>query len=185
MKYNKIFRILSLVGILSLLVVALPAASALASYDYDIELDPDDGEIGDYFDVIGEDFPPSDDPDEENPTIEDVDIYFSSEEADTGDDIDDEVQNYECLKSGVEIDEDGDFDKSVKVPDELTDGEDDETVVRGTYYVYVTRGDSKDIKAFAEFTVIAAGIELDTEETLVGTEVEITGFDLPTTRKLP
>jgi len=177
MKHIKIFRILAIAITLSLLIMALPAATAMAAYDYDIELDPEDGEIGDSFDVIGSDFPPSEDIGELTESIEEVDIYFSSEEADTGDDIDDEITIYEQLKSGVEIDEDGDFDKSVKVPDELTDGDDDEVVVRGTYFVYVTMGGSDDIKAVAEFTVIAAGIELDTEEALVGAEVEITGFD--------
>jgi len=178
MKHSKLFRILAVAIILSLLVAALPAATALAaSYDYDIELDPEDGEVGDSFDVIGEDFPPSEDIGELTEDIEEVDIYFSSEEADTGDDIDDEVTIYERLKTGVEIDEDGEFDKSVKVPDELTDGDDDEVVVRGTYYVYVTMGGSDDIKAVAEFTVIAAGITLDTEEAMVGDEIEITGFD--------
>jgi len=181
MKHSKIFRVLAMAVILSLLVVALPVSPALASYDYDIDLvdsdgdSLDEGEIGDYFYVEGDDWPPSDYVEPQD--IEEVDIYFSSEEADTGDDIDDEVQNYERLKSGVEIDDDGEFDKKVKVPDELTDGDDDEVVVRGTYYVYVTMAGSDDIKAVAEFTVIAAGITLDTEEGPVGTEVEITGFD--------
>ncbi len=175
MKYNKIFRILSVAVILSLLVVALPAAPALAAYDYDIELDPDEGEIGEYFYVEGNDWPPSDY--DEPPDIEEVDIYFSSEEADTGDDIDDEVENYEKLKSGKEVDDDGDFRVRVKVPDELTDGEDDEDVVGGTYYVYVTMEGNDRIRAVAEFTVIAAEIELDTDEGTVGTEVEIIGVD--------
>ena len=106
MKHSKIFRILAIAITLSLLVVALPASPALA-YDYDIELDADEGEIGDSFYVEGDDFPPSDY--DEPPDIEEVDIYFSSEEADTGDDIDDEVENYEKLKSGVEVDDDGEF----------------------------------------------------------------------------
>jgi len=176
MKHSRIVRILAIAITLSLLLVALPMSPALA-YDYDIELDDDQGEIGDSFDVKGEDFPPSEDVGEITEDIEEVDIYFSSEEADTGDDIDDEVNIYEKLKSGVEVDEDGDFDKSVKVPDELTDREDDEDVVRGTYYVYVTMEGSDDIKAVAEFTVIAAGITIDETEGLVDTEVEITGFD--------
>ncbi len=176
MKHSKIFRILAIAITLSLLVVALPAAPALA-FDYDIDLDADKGEIGDNFYVEGDDWPPSDDPGDIDPDIEEVDIYFSSEEADTGDDIDDDVENYEKLKSGVEVDEDGEFRQKVKVPDELTDGEDDEDVVRGTYYVYVTREGSDRIRAVAEFTVIAAGIELDTDNGTVDTEVEITGFD--------
>ncbi len=176
MKRSKIFRILAIAITLSLLVVALPAAPALA-YDYDIELDPDEGEIGDNFYVEGDDWPPSENVGEITEDIEEVDIYFSSEEADTGDDIDDEVENYEKLKTSYDVEEDGDFRVRVKVPDELSDGEDDEDVVRGTYYVYVTMEGSDRIRAVAEFTVIAAGITIDETEGLVDTEVEITGFD--------
>ncbi len=176
MKHSKIFRILAIAITLSLLVAVIPAAPALA-YDYDIELDPDEEEIGEYFYVEGDDWPPSEDVGEITEDIEEIDIYFSSEEADTGDDIDDEVENYEKLRTGYDVEEDGDFRVRVTVPDELTDGEDDEDVVRGTYYVYVTMNGSDDIEAVAEFTVIAAGIELDTEEALVGAEIEITGFD--------
>ena len=177
MKHSKIFRILAIAITLSLLVVTLPAATALAAYDYDIELDPDSGEIGDYFYVEGDDWPPSEDVGEITEDIEEVDIYFSSEAADTGDDIDDEVENYEKLKTGYDVEEDGDFRVRVKVPDELTDGGDDEVVLGGTYYVYVTTGGSDRIRAVAEFTVIAAEITIDTEAGTVGTEVEITGVD--------
>ncbi len=176
MKHSKIFRMLAVAITLSLLVILLPAAPALA-FDYDIDLDPDEGEIGDNFYVEGDDFPPSENVGELGEDIEEVDIYFSSEEADTGDYIDDDVENYEKLKTGYDVEEDGDFRVRVKVPDELTDGEDDEDVIGGTYYVYVTMEGSDRIRAVAEFTVIAAEIELDTEEGTVGTEVEITGVD--------
>ena len=174
MKYTKIFRILTLAVILSLLLVAIPASPALA-LDYDIDLDPDEGEIGDYFYVEGDDWPKS----IYEPTviIKEVDIYLSSEEADEGDEIDDEVTIYEKLKSGYDIDDDGEFRARVRVPSELTDGDEDEDVHRGTYYVYVTMKGDEEIEAVAEFTVIQAGIELDTEEGVVGTEVGITGVD--------
>ena len=174
MKYAKVFRILTLAVILSLLLVAIPASPALA-LDYDIDLDPDEGEIADYFYVEGDDWPKS----IYEPTviIKEVDIYFSSEEADEGDEIDDEVTIYEKLKSGYDIDDDGEFRARVKVPAELTDGDEDEDVHRGTYYVYVTMKGSDDIKAVDEFTVIHAEITLDPEEGVVGTEVEITGVD--------
>ena len=54
MKFTKIFRILTLAVILSLLLVAIPASPALAA-DYNIDLDPDEGEIGEYFYVEGDD----------------------------------------------------------------------------------------------------------------------------------
>jgi len=177
MKHNKIFRILAMAIILSLLVVALPASPALAAYDYDLDLDPDDGEIGDKFYVEGDDWPPSKNVGETNEDLEEVDIYFTSYKADTGDDIDDEVENYEKLKTGYDVEEDGDFKVRVTVPDELKDGDKDEVVRGGTYYVCVTRKGSDDIKAVAKFTVIAAEIKLDTDKGPVGTGVEITGSD--------
>ena len=175
MKYTKIFRFLTLAVILSLLLVAIPASPALA-YDYDIDLDPDEGEIGTSFYVEGDDWPPTTG---EYPTINysEVDIYFSSEEADEDDDIDDDITIYEKLKSAYDVDEDGDFRAKVKVPTRLGDGDDDEDVHRGTYYVCVTREGSDRIRAVAEFTVIYAEITLDPEEGVVGTEVEITGID--------
>jgi hypothetical protein len=173
-KFTKIFRILTLAVILSLLLVAIPASPALA-YDYDIELDPDEGEIDGYFYVEGDDWPKS----IYEPTviIKEVDIYLSSEDVDTGDEIDDEVTIYEKLKSGYDIDDDGEFRARVKVPAELTDGDEDEDVHRGTYYVYVTMKGDDEIDAVAEFTVIYAEITLDPDEGVVGTEVEITGID--------
>jgi len=174
MKYNKIFRTLALAIILSLLVIAIPATPALAARE--IDLDPDEGKIGKYFYVEGDGFPPSD-YDVEPEEIFYVDIYFSSEEADTGDDIGDEVENYERLVRDEEVDDDGEFRVRVKVPDELEDGDEDEVVRGGTYYVYVTYADSDRIRAVAEFTVIAAEIALDTNEGPVGIEVKISGSD--------
>ncbi len=63
------------------------------------------------------------------------------------------------------------------MPDELTDGEDDEVVYGDTYYVYVTYDGDDEIVAVAEFTVIAADIDLSPDEGSVDTEVEITGID--------
>jgi hypothetical protein len=171
-KFTKIFRILTLAVILSLLLVAIPASPALAAYD--IDLDPDEGEIGEYFYVEGDDWPES--IYEPIVNIKEVDIYFSSQEADEGDEIDDEVEIYEKLGSD-DIGEDGDFSKRVTVPEELTDGDEDEDVYGGTYYVYVTMEGDEEIDAVAEFTVIYAEIELDIDEGVVGTEVEITGVD--------
>jgi hypothetical protein len=177
MKYNKVFRILALAIILSLLMLVIPAAPALA-LDYDIELAPEEGEIGDTIDIDGTDWPESVEDTTDVPSY--VDIYFSSQEAGIGDDIDDEVTTYQRVKTGVVVGTDGDFSTSFNVPTRLSTGTDDEDVHGGTYYVYVTTYKttvSKDIRAFAEFTVIAAEITLDTDEGPVGTEVEITGVD--------
>ena len=174
MKHSKIFRILAIAITLSLLVMALPTAPALA-LDYDIDLDPDSGEIGDRFDIDGDDWPDSHYG--EPPDLAEVDIYFSSEEAAEGDDIDEDVLNYELLKSDEEVDEYGEFSYRATVPDELTDGDEDEVVRGGIYYVYVTMADNDRIRAVAEFTVIVAEITIDPYEGPVGTEVEITGVD--------
>ncbi len=170
MKQEKVFRILALAIILFFLVMALPISPALAASE-DINLDPDEGEIGDEINIDGDGF-------DESTTTQDyfVHIYFSDEEAEEGDAIDDEVENYEKVKSLLWIDEDGEFSTSFDVPDELTDGEDDVDVGGGTYYVYVTYYDDEEIFAVDEFTVIGAGeIEVDPEEGPVGTEVEIAG----------
>ncbi len=176
MKRNKVCRILGIVIILSLLMLAIPPATpALAARV--IELDPEEGKIGDEITITGSGFTASTDTTERH-----VDIYFAKDEADTSDDIDDEVNTYEFLRSplvGYEDDDDaGEFETTFKVPAELNDGTDDEDVEPGTYYVYVTVYNTTRIKAYAEFTVLAGGeITIDPDEGPVGTEVEISGTD--------
>jgi hypothetical protein len=160
---RRIFRIGAMALLLSLLVMALPASPALAAVN--IALDPDEGEIGQRIDITGENFDGD----------YDVDIYFSSEEAGKNDDIDDDVANYELVKSSVPVDDYGDFDTYFYVPEELTDGEDDEAVSSGTYYVYVTYEDDSNIEAVAELTVIAAELKLNPNQGPVGTAVKVTG----------
>lgn len=169
MKSSKILRVLAFAFIASVALIAMPTVMALAAEE--IELDPDDGEIDTYFYVEGDGFPQSTPP----TVINKVDIYFSSQEADAGDDIDDEVTIYERLKSNVEVDEDGEFEKRVRVPSRLSDGDETEDVYGGTYYVYVTMADDDDINAVAQFTVLAGRIDLDIEMGIVGTEIEISG----------
>ena len=170
MKYAKIIRVFSIIIVLSLLLVALPASPAQAARE--ITLDPEEGSIGDRIEIGGEGF---------NKSTEDYDryatIYFSSEEASTLDDIDDEVNTYEVVKDGLWLDEDGAFETTFTVPDELNDGDDDEDVVSGTYYVYVCHYGYPDIRAVADFVVTGGEIEIDPEEGPVATEVEITGTD--------
>ena len=171
MRHSKIWRILTVALILSLLMAVIPATPAWA-YDYDIDIDPEQGEIGDEIEITGSDFTPSTDEDEELATI-----YFSEDEADSGDDIDYEVETYEKLKSAI-VDDEGDFDTTFDVPSELNDGDRDADVEPGTYYIYVTRFNSSRIRAVAEFTVIGAGeISIDPDDGPVGTEVEIEGTD--------
>jgi len=151
-----------------LLIVAIPASAALAAtYDEDIDISPNSGEVDDYIDIEGWDFTPSDT--EESA----VDIYFCRDEGEPGDDVGfgQEVEEYEEVKSSVDVDEDGDFDTRFKVPDEV----DDEKVVGGNYYICVTYENSKRIVAVGDFTVIAGEIEINPDEGVVGTEVEVSG----------
>lgn len=179
MKLSKIFSILALFVILSLLTVFIPATPALA-YDRDIDVSPTKGKIGATIDITGSDWPPSI---SNNTTTEKhVKIYFAKDEANTGDSIDDEVDTYELMKTpsvGFEDESDeGEFDTSFKVPTRLTDGSDDEDVEPGDYYIYVTDSGSKTIRATADFTVIGSGaITIAPKTGLVGTEVEINGKD--------
>ena len=176
MKNTKIFRILSIAVVLSLLVMALPISPVLAASE-EIMLDPEAGEIGDEIEVIGEDFEESYYNSSTDYYYFYVTVYFSHEDADEGDEIDDEVENYEVVDSGVYVDDDGEFETDFDVPDELTDGEDDEDVGGGTYYVYVTYSGDDEIVAVAEFTVLFAEIKLYPDEGPVGTEVSIAGVD--------
>jgi len=155
--------------ILSMLFIAIPAAPAQA--DRDIDLDPEEGEIGDEIDITGTEFNAS-----TSETDRYANIYFSNQEADTYDSIDDEVDIYEVLRSGVWLDEEGDFDTTITIPSEMTDGDDEEDVTSGTYYIYVCHDGADNIRAFAEFTVIGGEIEIDPEEGPVGTVVQITGI---------
>ena len=161
MKYSKLFRALALAGILSLLAALIPVTPALAAEDIDV--DPDEGEIGDRIRITGDGFTADDD----------VYIYFSSEEADEGDDIDDFDLYYEKSTS---TDADGDLSRYIYVPEVLDDGDDEEDVHGGTYYIFVTYYDDDDIEAVVDFRVIGGVIEeIYPESGPVGTEVEIDG----------
>ena len=83
MKYRKIFRTLAVVLTLALLVAVMPATPALAAAG--MEIDPDEGEIGDTIDVYGFGFTAG--------SI--VYIYFSSETVAVGEQVDDETDVYE------------------------------------------------------------------------------------------
>ena len=172
MKFTKIFRVLTAAGVLALLMIATPASPALAART--IEVDPEEGQIGDDIDFDGAGFPPSVPADQ----IENwVDIYFTSEEADVNDQFDDDISNYELVVTNVSTDSDGDFSSDFEVPIELTDGDDNEDVRGGTYYVCATYANGDQIKAVAEFTVVAGSIILSPDDGVVGTEVDIEGED--------
>ncbi len=162
------------IGVLAALVAAVfPVGLALAAYSEEISLDTSEGEVGDYVYVDGYDF---DESGEEVEYYVYVKMYFTDYEAEPGDDIDDEVENYEIVESSEWVDEDGEFEEvRIRVPAELTDGDDDVDVDCGTYYICVTYSDDDEIVAVADFSVLGGEIEIDPEEGIIGTEVEIAG----------
>lgn len=153
MKYGKICRRLASGIILALLLAAavgtVPAAAA------SINLTPEEGKIGDWVDI-------------EYSGDETVRFYFSSDDADIGDTIDNQVRAYMRVTSGHT-----DF----SVPDRLEDGPLKEDVHGGEYYVYAAVA-NKDIVASATFDVIKGEIVLIPEEGSVGDEVVISGEGL-------
>jgi hypothetical protein len=172
-KHAKLFRMLATCVVLSLLVVFVPASPALAARE--IDLDKNEGDIGEYIDITGQNWPPSD-PGADPPFYRYLDIYFTSEEASIGNDIDDDISIYELVEDKVQVDTDGEFSARFRVPSSLTDGSPDEDVRGGTYYVCVTYWEEADIKAVAEFTITAGDITgFDPDSGPVGTEVDISG----------
>jgi hypothetical protein len=170
-------RIIGLIVIVTMMVMAVPVTAQTRF----IELDPEEGTVGEEVTVVGEGF---------NHSTESTDryavMYFSSQEASTIDDIDTDVTVYEIVKDGIYLDiDDGAFEEEFTVPDELNDGEDeddDEDVIAGTYYIYICHYNldatiAPRIRAVAEFIVIGGEISIDPEEGPVDTEVEITGTE--------
>ena len=162
MKRNKIFRILAVAAVLSMMLVvsATPALAVSA------KLSPTTGEIGDKIDITGSGYDPGDK----------VYIYFSSEEADKGDDIDD-LDVWEEVETTYAGDRDatdeGEIDANFDVPSKLNDGPDEEEVRGGEYFVYTT--ETKEGKILTVDTFTVTGIIISPTEGPVGTTVEISG----------
>ncbi len=150
MKYRQICRLLAS-GIFIALLLSVFAVSLAAAVS--VNLTPNEGKIGDWVDV-------------ESAGSEPVRFYFSSDKADIGDKINNQVRAYMLITN-----------ETFRVPDRLEDGTHKEDVHGGEYYVYAVRA-NKDIIAVATFTVIKGEIWLTPEEGGVGDEVEISGEDL-------
>jgi hypothetical protein len=153
MKYSQICRLLASSIIVALLLSVFTAGSAVAQ---SIKLDPKEGEIGDwvYVEISG--------------VSASVRLYFSSDEADIGDRIGDQVRAYREITNT----------SGFRVRDRLEDGTRQEDVHSGEYYVYAASPASKKIQAVTTFTVIKGEIWLTPEEGSVGDEVEISGEGL-------
>ncbi|MFC2025423.1 IPT/TIG domain-containing protein [Chloroflexota bacterium] len=164
MANTRVSRILALALTLALLAVALSATAALAAEELDVS--PDDGEIGDEFELEGYDFN----------VASDYDIYFSDESAAVGEEIDEDVINYEYLGE-ITTDGLGEFwGEYFDVPDKLTDGDEVKKVRGDTHYIYATNANDETIQARTTFRVeVTAEITLDPDDGVVGTPVEVTG----------
>jgi hypothetical protein len=162
-KGNKFLRILATAVILAMLIVVIPVTPALAAER--ITVTPTSGEIGDYVEVSGSGF---------DSTEYSVYIYFSSDDADVGDRIDDEVDTYELVAEG-DLDSTTTIYTDFDVPSRLRDGDDDEDVTSGDYYVYATYDNDDEILAKDDFRVSIIGLSISPTKGPVGTEVDITG----------
>ncbi len=167
MKKKTLFRTLTIGLSLALMLVMIPAQSVMA-LAATINVEPDEGEIGDAFSINGT-----------GALGVEYDLYFSSESADIGEDIDEDVENYEYLTSVTANTLNGIIYPTTNlfVPDELTDGEDDEPVHGGIYYIYMTGAGSKPILDIATFNVVGVAeiTDYSPDDGTVGTEVEISG----------
>ena len=164
MKHYKILRVLAIFLTLFLLIMILPASTAQARET--LNLSRSKGAIGDKITVTGSSYSSGDK----------VYIYFSSEEADVDDDIDDlDVwEEVRTTHATLSLANGGKITCSFLVPDELIDGDETEKVSAGDYFVYATERNEGRILAKEEFTV--RGItEVDPMKGPTGTEVEIEG----------
>jgi hypothetical protein len=159
-KGKRFFGILATAVILAMLVAVIPVAPVMAA---SISVTPTSGEIDDYVEILCSGFD----------TEEDVYFYFSDEEADVGDEIGNDVDNYERIALEYEP-HDSSFEVDFDVPDELTDGEDDVDVTSGTYYIYAAYDDDE-ILDVDDFRVIATELSLSPNHGPVGTEVRVDG----------
>jgi len=184
MKGKQVIRFIGMMAMA--LIILIPALPVLAQVERGIELEPDSGRIGDKVTVTGTGFNKS-----TASTDKYAAIFFSSQEADTSDDINTEVFIYEVVRADVWLDEDGDFEVTFRVPEELSDGKIKEDVTGGTYYVYACHYQSvapvtlaPRIRAVATFTVIKGEISISPRRGPVGTPVEVTGTDFPQSTSL-
>jgi hypothetical protein len=151
-----------------LLLVAIPAVPVSAAAAIDV--DPDEGDIGDEIILTGSGFPVS----------SELYVFFARQQADVGDEIDEEVTVYSFIGSVVTFFDGRIIGLPFNIPTRLDDGlvlTQDEDVFGGNYYVYVTYENSSTIRAVTSVRVIsnATITEFSPSEGSVGTEVEISG----------
>ena len=171
MKNKRFFRVLAVFLALALLMVAMPAVPVSAAPSIDVV--PNEGEIGDEIILSGAGFPAS----------YEFYVFFARQSADVGEQIDDEVTVYNFISSGLTLFDGRILGYNFNIPARLDDGlnpANDEDVVGGIYYIYITYTTNPTIRAVASLRVLgdAAITDVDPDEGTVGTEVEISGEGL-------
>jgi hypothetical protein len=177
LKHKRLFSILAVALVLSILMIAIPATPAMA--DVRISLDITKGEIGDLVTVDGSGFLAT------VPGFSEyaVNIYFSRDFINIGDDISYYGNIYEIVKQWAVTSSSGSITKSFYVPAVLNESNQSADVYGGTYYVYVTYSDDEEVMAYAEFTVIGIS-DFGPDGGPVGTTVSIEGVGFATNQAI-
>jgi hypothetical protein len=166
MKYLRVFRILGLAVILSLMIVAMPAAPALAAYD--MLASPTQGKIGDTISITGTNFPATIDP--ASPVT--IIIYFSNQSALAGQYIGTTVTKYKTIASPT-TSSTGTFVRTFTIPSKYNDNT---NVTSGTHYLYACLYTAPTtILNYTTITVSGGEISISPTTGLVDTPVDITG----------
>ena len=165
MKYRKVTTIL--VSTISLILLAATISTpSYAEEGIALTLDPAEGKVGEQIDIDGYGFT------EDSQLY----IYFSSNELDVGDHIENRLTAYEGVGT-VDNDERGEFvsPRSFEIPELIDDGEDSLEVLNGIYHFYAIYRGGEYIIAETDFTVTMGEIEVMPEEGIPGAEVTIAG----------
>ena len=187
MKYIRIFRLLGVTLILSLVLAAIPAMPVMAAND--LSLSVTSGKVGDSITVTGTNFSASSDTLEKHARI-----IFGKDNASVGGSIDTTVKTYKVMSSpyisATTDPNPGYFQTTITVPSSLIDGEIDADVTPGTYYIYVTleyaSGPLASISAVTTFTV-SQGAMLDPLSPIqgsAGADVAVSGANFPASTAL-
>jgi len=159
MRSNKLVCMLAITTIVCLLMIDISTTPTLASES--LRVSPTKGTIGDEINVRGSGYDRGDR----------AFIYFSSRKAGVGVDIE-ELGVWERLKK-TSVD-DGNFNATFDVPDELSNGDEIKEVCPGEYFVYSTYGIEGKIQARAEFTVTGIS-SVYPASSIVGTRATVRG----------
>jgi len=167
LKSNKLIKIVSSLFALVVLMAAVPATSVAAG---SITLSPTSGTVGTVVTVSGSGFLAS----------TQYRVYFSNQEANLGQDIDNALTTYHYLGIVSTAPSSGDIiPKNYTIPSAMTSGTEDENVNRdGIYYFYVTEEAESSIDIVGKTTFRVSGFssaQLSDDQGFVDDEVTVTG----------